>query len=250
MTIKSLLIAVPTMGGIMKSRTVTSLMRLGKALARNGIDYHFWNVDSSDIVTVRNRYANTLLASPQYDALLFVDSDMEFAPRAVLKMIGHGAPVVAAAYKKKEFDLEAFAKAMAKHGDLDKAISRNGAFTVLPAWEGTKGKALKLRKGFLSAAGAGMGLCLIHRTALEEMVSEGAVDQLHGVLEDRKYSYYGFFNHMDFKGNLLLEDYSFCCRWTHIMKRQLPVCIDEEIGHVGEFVYSGTYLDTLQLKKD
>ena len=38
MAVKSLLIAVPTMGGIMKSRTVTSLMKLGKALARNGID--------------------------------------------------------------------------------------------------------------------------------------------------------------------------------------------------------------------
>jgi hypothetical protein len=250
MAVKSLLIAVPTTGGIMKSRTVTSLMKLGKALARNGIDYHFWNVDASDVVTVRNRYANTLLASPQYDALLFVDSDMEFTPRVVLKMIGHGSDVVAAAYKKKLFDLDAFAQAMAKHGDLDKAISRNGAFTVLASWEAKKGKPLKVRNGFLSAAGAGMGMCLITRKALEDMVSEGAVDELHGVLEDRKYSYYGFFNHMDYKGNLLLEDYSFCCRWTQMMKRELPVCIDEEIGHVGEFVYSGTYLDTLQLKKD
>jgi hypothetical protein len=32
------------------------------------------------------------------------------------------------------------------------------------------------------------------------------------------------------------------------MGRELPVLIDEEIGHVGEFVYSGTYLDRLNLK--
>lgn len=248
MPVKSLMIAVPTTGGMMKSRTVTSLMQLGKALARAGIDYRFWNVDSSDVVTARNRYANTLLASPRHDALLFVDSDMEFAPRVVMRMLALDTGVVAAAYKKKQFDLTAFAQAMADHGDEKKAISQNGAFTVLPTWDKSKRQPMKLKGGFLSAAAAGMGLCQITRAALQEMVAEGAVEEHKGVLEGREYRYHGFFNHLDYQGNQLLEDYAFCYRWTRLMKRELPVCVDEDIGHVGEFVFKGTYLDTLKLK--
>lgn len=248
MPVKSLMIAVPTTGGMMKSRTVTSLMQLGKALARARIDYQFWNVDSSDVVTARNRYANTLIASPRHDALLFVDSDMEFPPRAAMKMIALDVPVAAAAYKKKQFDLAAFARAMAEHGDEKKAISQNGAFTVLPAWDRRKREPIKLKRGFISAAAAGMGLCLITRAALQAMVDEGAVEEHKGVLEGHEYSYYGFFNHLDYHGNQLLEDYAFCYRWTGVMKRELPVLVDEDIGHVGEFVFTGSYVDTLKIK--
>lgn len=249
MPVKTLMIAVPTTGGIMKSRTVTSLMRLAKALVRNGIDYQFWNVDSSDVVTVRNRYANSLLAS-EHDALLFVDSDMEFAPRAVMKLIGNGAGVVATAYKKKNLDLGAFAEAMASHGDERKAISQNGAFTVLTTWDQRERKPLRVKDGFLSAAAAGMGLCLITRQALQDMVDEGAVEEQKGVLENREYRYHGFFNHLDYDGHTLLEDYSFFYRWTRLMKRELPVLIDEEIGHVGEYVFRGAYIDRLRLSGD
>lgn len=248
MDVKKLLIAVPTMGGIMKARTTSSLMRLARALSAQGIAFDYWNIDASDIVTARNRYANEVHKSDRFDALLFIDSDMEFRPRVVARMIANGAGVTAAAYKRRELDLPAFAKAVAEHGDANKALSQNGFYTLLLNWDNRRRrKRLPIRNGFIACAAAGTGLFLIRKSALADMVAEGAVDTLKGVTDGKTYSFYGFFNHVEHEGHHLLEDYSFCYRWTKTMGRALPVCIDEEIGHVGEFVYAGTYGDRLNI---
>jgi hypothetical protein len=44
----------------------------------------------------------------------------------------------------------------------------------------------------------------------------------------------------------LLEDFSFCYRWTEIMKRQLWVCADAMVKHHGDFAYGATYKPILE----
>jgi hypothetical protein len=52
---------------------------------------------------------------------------------------------------------------------------------------------------------------------------------------------WSFFGILEPEGRRLGEDYSFCYRWTKMMGRELQVCLDEEITHVGDFDYRATF---------
>ena len=45
---------------------------------------------------------------------------------------------------------------------------------------------------------------------------------------------------------MLLEDYSFCYRWSTKMDRPLWVCVDELVKHLGDFSYGAKYDYILQ----
>jgi hypothetical protein len=239
--IKNLLVAVPTMGGIMKSKTAESLFRLSKALTRNGVDANILNIDASDVVTVRNLYANMVLNSDRLDGLLFVDSDMQFPPRLVLKMLALNAEAVAAAYPKKKIDLDQLMKTAQDHGDLARARAQSSDYNLMLRWDNRKAVRVKRRGGFLSMAAAGMGCSLIARSALQAMVDEGAAPKRIDVRNSVKEVSWGFFDPVKLGQIVLGEDFSFWHRWTKVLGRDLWVCVDEEVGHIGDFAYSGLY---------
>jgi len=242
----NILVAVPTMGGIMKSKTAASLFRLSKALTLNGINAGIQNIDASDVVTVRNRYANTVLNSEQWDGLLFVDSDMQFPPRAVLKMLAFKAEAAAIAYPKKVIDLDRFVNAVRDHGDLAKARAQSCDFNILLTWDDRKRQRIKRRGSFCSMAAAGMGCSLIARSALQAMVEGGAVPRRVDIRDSVEAVSWGFFDPITLGQIVLGEDFSFWHRWTSMLGRDLWVCIDEEINHLGDFDYSGNYALLLQ----
>ena len=112
MPLKHILIAVPSMGGVIKSKTTATLVLLMRQLTRHGIQAEFLNLDSSDIVYARNFYARLVLESPILDGLLFVDSDMQFRPALVMRMIKLDRGVVATAYPIRALIMVQFAQEM------------------------------------------------------------------------------------------------------------------------------------------
>ena len=244
---QSILIAVPTTGGLMKAKTAESLVNLMRVLTRAGVDADLRNIDNSDIVTVRNMYANMLLESDRWDSMLFIDSDMQFAPRVVTKLIAFNAPVSSVACTKRYIDLEKFAEAMREHGDMERARAASHRFNTLLTWDNRKGGQVRRKGGFCTVAAVGMAVCLIRKTALQAMVDAGAVDKRKDVYEGVVKNSWGFFDFVQYSGMTLTEDYSFCHRWNYVMGEPLWVCTDEIVGHIGDFVYSGRYaidLDT------
>jgi hypothetical protein len=239
---RNILIGVPTTGGNIKAKTAESLIKLVKALTRQGIDCDVHNINNSDVIAARNRYANMVLESDKWDSLLFIDSDMQFLPRAVARMIGFNAPVTAVACTTRELNLEKFGEGMREHGDLARARAEASRFNVLDRWVKKQRLVVRRRAGFVTAAAVGMAICLIKKSALQAMVSEGAVeervDRYGEGVETRSW---GFFDLVRVKNVVFSEDFSFCHRWTRQMNRPLWVCIDEDIGHLGEFAYGGRY---------
>ena len=108
---KHILIAVPTMAGLMKARTTTTLVLLMRQLTRAGVAAEYLNVNSSDIVYARNFFAREMLRHEELDGLLFVDSDMQFRPALVRKMINLGADIMATAYPKRALDMDRYSRA-------------------------------------------------------------------------------------------------------------------------------------------
>lgn len=236
-----LLLAVPTMGGTMKSATAVSLVKLTRTLAGQGYDVQIHNIDAADIVVARDLYANMLLHDGKWDALLFVDSDMQFDPALVLRMLKLGGEVVGAAYVKRSLDLHRFATALKPHGDVERAVAQTATFNVRLLGVRNGDPRPKRKDGFLTMAGVGMGCVLIARTALVAMVDAGVVRVRGGIKLAQDRPCWSFFETIAPDGVPLTEDYSFCHRWTRQMGRDLWVNVDEPVGHVGTFTFAARY---------
>jgi hypothetical protein len=243
--LSNILIAVPTTGGVMKAKTAETLFGIARSLTANGIRSALVNIDGSDVVTVRNAYANQVLRSQRWDGLLFVDSDMAFDPALIMRMVKFNAEVVAAACTTRELDLEKFHQAMLDHGDIERAKAEGSRFTVLKTFDIRRKTALRRRAGFYTMAAVGMAVCLIRKSALQAMIDEGVIPKRVDVRDRVRSENWGFFDQQRVGDMLLLEDYSFCYRWTELMKRPLWVCADAAIQHLGDFAYGAKYQPVL-----
>lgn len=244
MAINSILLALPTVSRFMKTETAIAVAKTVQALQQKGINVDLHNIDSAEIVTARDMFANILLYSARFDALLFVDSDMGFSPDLVLKMLATGLDVTAAACPRRTLHLDRLLAATGSGANLPKAKAMASDFTVVFDWS-HKSKPLNVSNGFCNAAGVGMAIALISKKALEAMVKAKVVEPRLDLNASGGEVCYSFFGNLENDGHRLGEDYSFCYRWTKLMGRELRVCIDEEIVHVGDFDYRARYADLL-----
>lgn len=251
MALKHILIAVPTMAGLMKAKTATTLVMLMRQLTRAGVTAEYLNIDSSDIVYARNLYARAVLNSKVLDGLLFVDSDMEFRPALVLRMLARDADVVGVAYPKRALNLDRFARAMAEAGAYTedakiRALADTYQYTVVPSWDAPGVGQLQVARGFAKMAAVGMGCTLISKTALQAMIEGKVVDRRKDIIDGVEQVGWGFFDCLKAGDVTLSEDFSFCYRWTRLLGRDLWVCVDAPIAHLGEFPFQTRYLDRLK----
>ena len=249
-------IATPCGHSTVSSHYAATLFNLGRVLVRRGVESEISVVSASDIVLVRNQFVSTVLGDRSYTYLFFLDSDMSFEAGLVLRMLDFNEDFVSVAYPKRDLDLQRLLADVtpaetADRQRLDHVISRNMQYNVRPMRKGEE-FVFEVRAGFAKVTGTGMGICLLKMRVFEEMISRGVV-QKH--LDQQpttgvRLPYYGFFDIMtDANGSLLSEDYSFCHRWVEGCGGAIWACIDERIGHHGNFNFYGRYVDKLQAKR-
>ena len=239
------LIALPTTSQTMKSSTAISVANLVKALQANGIEAFLHNIDSAEIVTARDMFANMVVYSEHLDGLIFVDSDMSFDPQVVLRMLGAGGEVVAAACTRRSLDLDRFLAAAQEHGNIQRAIAHASDFTVKLSWDDSETVSLQIRDGFCAAAAVGMACAIISREAFLAMIDAKVVEPRLDLSAGPGQTCWSFFAPLAPDGVRLGEDYSFCYRWTQMMARELLVCIDENVIHCGDYNYTAKFIDLL-----
>lgn len=242
--IRNVLIALPTTHQSMKSATALSVANAAVALRDEGIGVDLHNIDSAEIVTARDMFANMVLHSDTWTHLLFVDSDMHFAPSLAVRLFQQQADVTAVAYTRRHMDLATFVEVTNMSGNQQMAAAHASEFTFKPFWDSAPAE-LKVSDGFCLGAAVGMGLALITKSALEQMIESQVVHPRLDLSAGPDKTCWSFFETFEVDGIRLGEDYSFCHRWTAQMGRELPVCIDEAIGHLGGYEYRARFLDRL-----
>lgn len=241
----SILICLPTMHRMLDSGTGIATANLMQTLLAHDIGCEIRTIDSTEIVTARDYFANSLLYS-SHDALLFIDADMEFSPDIVLRMVGTGGDVVGVICPKRLFSIERFWEAARDQADIRRCIASALEWSGHFDWDRQDAAPARAEYGFAPAASVGMALTLITKKALRDMIEAGVVE----VREDMSasgqpcYSFFDLIHDRELKLRLS-EDVSFCHRWTRQMNRELLACIDAEISHVGPFAYKGRYSDLL-----
>jgi hypothetical protein len=204
---------------------------------------------------MRNYYASRVLTDQSYTHLLFVDSDMGFAPTLIEHMIALDKPVVSCIYPKRALDLTRLSEIMKQvdNPQIARLVAQDyvGAGNALDVDGEQSIDKLVVEGPAIRVRHAGTGVMLIQRRVFEE-IRKAFPD----LWVDKPGAYAGFGH----KGGVLQcfeslvnqdgfyvgEDTSFCYRWREGCGGEIWSVVTETILHKGPDTFVGRYLTKLE----
>ena len=194
----ALFVAVPCYGGQMHSACTMSLLHLQIECAKNNIAIGFDFLMNESLIP---RGRNTLVydfMQTDYTHLLFVDSDIQFDPLDVIRMIKEDKDIIGGAYAKKEILWD-------RIGNDANSLKYNTSDVVF-----TLDK--PINKDIAEVKCVGTGLMLIKREVFTKIKDKHPL---------RTYMYnnnkhYCYFDCRILNNEYLSEDYFFCQLWREL----------------------------------
>jgi len=240
-----ILIASPTYDGTVRREYMRSVMQLSEALRQRSIDWEVLLEPATLLHTMRSVMASLVLEDTLYSHLLFVDTDLDFQPASVLKMLDAEREVIGCAFPYRTIPLHETVGS--SDLTLRKVIAGKVPYALTLA-EGTT--RLEVVNGICEVASIGTGLLLIRRTALQALAASGRISRFVTRFPHSQWyphsHYYGFFSYLQADGYDYGEDYSFCRRWREACNGHIHALVSDEVGHIGPLPVMGRYLERLQ----
>ena len=219
---------VPGFGQIISAATFMTTHAVQQAFAQKSIAGSVSTLSFPDIAELRSM-ATTIWydTMPDVQYLLFIDSDMGFAPDMILDMMHFDEPIVGAIYPQRNLPTSW-------------------------AGSGTGERETQRRGNFMEVEGVGMGCTLIRRDVIATMIAK------FPELVDTKIALQPYAKILQSAGaNRLVrvfdkmtipdrgcvsEDLSFCIRWRQC-GGQVWAAVGYRISHVGPYDYGACYLE-------
>ncbi len=232
-------LATPCFGGLVTSAYMQSVLGLMQVAGPTGFDLSLGLLGHDALIT---RCRNTLLGAFMEGAashLLFVDSDIEFAPAQVVRLLHSGKDVVAGMYPIKSLNWGDAARQRHLHGETGEAAC---LMYVGKPCEGTE---RETEDGLVTAEYAGAGFMMVSRAAVERLIAAfpmSCYNEIHAwpLRSGPAVERHALFDTMIVpeSGEYLSEDFAFCRRWRDIGGR---IWLDtrSRLTHVGSFEYHG-----------
>ena len=222
----SIFIAMPCYDSV-KINTMLSVIKLVQQLGKSGIEVGIHTMKSPLIHQARN-YLTSVFLTTEYQYLLFIDSDVEFDPESVLKMLIAKKNIVCTPYRVKSSD-----------------ISQH-MYTV----EFKDPKNILILAGGLVEIEAGpTGLMLIDRKVFEKIIKNHHDLKIYNKATphaDKSHTfYYNFFDFSFNDGYAMGEDVSFC-RLARGNGFKIYANIESSTTHHGSFAWKGRFGDSLK----
>jgi len=226
-----ILVGTPTYNGQLTTNYTGSLLALWSEFDGQ-LD---WKTTSGTLLAwARNTLASLVLAS-DHTHLLFIDSDIDFPPELIRRMVEFDAPIVSAVCPHRTLDVRRFHSMAREYPDPGAAWARSLSFVLeleTPPVE---------RNGFYRATRTGTGLMLIKREVFETL--RDAHPELYRPAAGSYYEAQGlkhvlqcFDPGYDADGIAMSEDVSFCRRWE-ATGGEVWVVYDDTVGHIGPFMF-------------
>jgi hypothetical protein len=235
------LIATPTPGAV-KTRYMKGIIGVMRDLGGRGINSDFVTADGTELVTLRNDLAGFFLGRPADTHLFFVDSDMVFRPDLCARMLAADKPVIGLIYPRRSIDLSLVEKAAREGVPIQSALQLG--LTWFFRREGQR--QAPPPAPMLQVDWVGFGAVLIKRNVLDTMISTGAArSQPRPEFKGGRYNFFGLRAEDLDREEHTTEDVSFCRRWTRDCGGDIWAMTDDVI-HIGEFGYGGSYLEVLK----
>lgn len=117
MSAPNVLVCLPTHHDDVHINFAFSLMETARALSDAGCGFQTMHVGSSHVIRARNFFASYFVAHAEFSHLLFLDTDMQFPPQAVIKLLAAGKAVAGVAYPYRRMNLDK------RIGDSDQGLT-------------------------------------------------------------------------------------------------------------------------------
>jgi hypothetical protein len=225
----SVFMAMPCYDSV-KVNSMLSVIKLVQQLGKSGIESGI-NTYKSPLIHQARNYLTSVFLTTEYTHLLFIDSDVEFEPEAVLRMLVAKKDVICTPYRIKA---EAITEQLYTVGFKDPK-----GILILPG-------------GLVEIEAGPAGLMLIDRKVFEKIIKNRPDLKLKNkAIADPGKShefYYNFFS-FDFKdGYSVGEDIAFC-RLAKSNDFKLFANIQSPTVHHGSYAWKGTFGESLKSVK-
>jgi hypothetical protein len=234
---KIVTIGTPAYGPITSGYT-TSLAASVSLFQNYGIELHAIILNGHSVIQMaRNRVLREFLKTKS-EMLVWIDSDISWAPTDLLKLCLHDEHIVGATYRKKLAHTTEFTVQL-KRGNLDPD-----------------------ERGLLEVDRIGTGFLRVTREAMERLVEDSnhldlklKANPQHtvggsGKYQDSQTDYiHNVFEVGIYNGEFLSEDFIFC---EKLKEKQYQIMMDTKIdlGHEGSYVYRGSISHFLNYIKE
>ncbi|MFT8897805.1 MAG: hypothetical protein ABF968_12730 [Acetobacter sp.] len=240
-------IATPCFGGLVTQTYMQSIIGCMAMAQHHGIELTLSLVGNDALIT---RSRNTLLHQffTQSDAshILFVDSDIGFAPDAVPRLVAAGKDLVAGLYPLKDRYWDSLTNVLTKRGEPTETASLRYVGESASLHEQHPGDGTDT--GLVKAGYAGTGFMLISRQVVQRMIEaypetrykriDAPVGQDNSAAVET--DAYALFDCMidPETGTYLSEDFTFCKRWRDLGGE---VWLDTglKLSHTGASTFTG-----------
>ena len=221
----TIFIAMPCYDSV-KINTMLSVIKLVQQLGKSGIEVGIHTMKSPLIHQARN-YLTSVFLTTEYQYLLFIDSDVEFDPESVLKMLIAKKNIVCTPYRVKSADLN-------QH-----------LYTV----EFKDPKNILILAGGLVEIEAGpTGLMLIDRKVFEKIIKNHhdlkIINKATPHADKSHTFYYNFFDFGFSDGYSMGEDVSFC-KLARGNDFQIYANTESTTTHHGSYAWEGKFGESL-----
>ena len=207
-----------------KIGTMLSIVQLVQQLAKSGVAVGINTMKSPLIHQARN-YLTSLFLTTECTHMLFVDSDVEFKPEAILRMLVADKDICTTPYRAKSQDITKYV-----YGGIE--LEKNA----------------KLEAGMVELKTGPTGLMLIKRKVYERIIkNHPELNIKNAVLpkpgKDHEY-YYNFFDFAFKDGYSVGEDVSFC-RLAKDSFFRIYANTESETRHHGSHAWTGKFGESL-----
>lgn len=239
-----LYLAAPCFGCHMSLVFLTSVLNLQAVCIQNGVDCAVDFIGNESLVErARNILAARFLESDATH-LLFIDSDIGFDPRSVLRLLQADKDVNTAVYPKKAFDWEQIKAKLASPEARTEPVHQMGLdFNINIA-----SSSEPVKDGLVRVLDSATGFMLIKRHVLERMC-EHYKEELYcvnDIIGQSIKEYVAIFACMidPVTRRFLSEDFSFCRRWQQL-GGEIWADVSIPLAHIGNGFFSGDLRDRL-----
>jgi hypothetical protein len=245
----NIFVATPCYGSWLSEDYFHSILDLQNLCREENIALRIQTLGQESLVTrARNTLVANFLDDKDATHLLFIDADIGFDAKLLLRFLDFDQEVICAPYPMKMINWDGIPD-LIKEGKDYKDLSYPYVLNFADK------ENINVEKGFAEVLDAATGFMLIKRSCLEKMKQEYKdlhyiTDQIVNGKEYDSDNTYLFFDTMkDENGRYLSEDYAFSRRWQKIGGK-IWADLGSSLSHFGGYRFEGKLWKHFNFKKD
>jgi len=210
---------------------------------------HQFRLHDCSIPRARNHFAAYFLSDPTLTHLLFIDSDINWNPEDIGKLLKSNKPIIAATFPKKKYIWDKLRQEKVKAIVMDDKLSAEEFQRKIKAnlvdYAINFGDAREVRDHVIEVKHVATAFMMIKREVLEKMCDQFPMRKINNFKDlpsSMQNHLYSLFEQENEKGEYLSSDYSFCRLWGKIGGKVFAD-LSITLSHHGTEDFTGNILD-------